>query len=51
MNVLIISHDTVGSRMAGPGIRYWELARVVAAQQRVTLIAPQPIDRVSPAFR
>lgn len=51
MNLLVVSHDTVGSRMAGPGIRYWELARAVAAHQRVTLIAPEPIDLESPAFR
>jgi glycosyltransferase involved in cell wall biosynthesis len=30
--------------MAGTGIRYWEMAHVLAAQQPVTLIAPQPID-------
>ncbi len=42
--VLIISHDVVGRRMAGPGIRYWEMARVLAARQPVTLIAPRTID-------
>ncbi len=42
--VLIISHDRIGSRMAGPGIRYWELAHTLAAQQPVTLIAPAPCD-------
>ncbi len=30
--------------MAGPGIRYWEMARALARQQPVTLLAPQPID-------
>jgi glycosyltransferase involved in cell wall biosynthesis/prefoldin subunit 5 len=48
--LLIISHDVVGSRMAGPGIRYWEMARVLATQQPVTLIAPQPIDIPAPGF-
>ncbi len=43
-HALIISHDVVGSRMAGPGIRYWEMARVLARQQPVTLVAPRPID-------
>ncbi len=47
-HLLIISHDVIGARMAGPGIRYWELAHVIAAHQPVTLIAPQPIDRASP---
>jgi glycosyltransferase involved in cell wall biosynthesis len=42
--LLIISHDVVGSRMAGPGIRAWETARVLAGRQPVTLVAPQPID-------
>lgn len=36
--------------MAGPGIRYWELARVLAAEHRVTLIAPQPITLHAPAL-
>jgi glycosyltransferase involved in cell wall biosynthesis len=38
--VLVISHDVVGSRMAGPGIRYWELARVLSRHFRVTLAIP-----------
>jgi glycosyltransferase involved in cell wall biosynthesis/archaellum component FlaC len=43
--VLFVSHDIVGSRMAGTGIRAWELARVLAAGgQTVRLVAPQPID-------
>ncbi len=44
MRLLIISHDVVGTRMAGPGIRYWELARALAPHHQVQLIAPQPID-------
>ncbi|NWG20306.1 MAG: glycosyl transferase family 1 [Chloroflexi bacterium] len=42
--LLIISHDAVGARMAGPGIRAWEMARALAVQQPVTLIAPASID-------
>jgi glycosyltransferase involved in cell wall biosynthesis len=49
--LLIISHDAIGSRMAGPGIRYWEIARALAAQQPVMLIAPHPIDLQPPAFK
>jgi len=30
--ILVISHDVVGSAMAGPGIRDAELARVLAAE-------------------
>lgn len=48
--ILIISHDVIGQRMAGPGIRYWEAARVLATHHPVTLIAPQPIDVSSTAF-
>ena len=39
-SVLIVSHDVVGARMAGPGIRYWELGRVLAQHCRVTLAVP-----------
>ncbi len=38
--LLIISHDVVGAQMAGPGIRYFHLARVLAQQQPVTLAVP-----------
>ncbi len=44
MRLLLVSHDVVGTRMAGPGIRYWELARALAPHHDVHLIAPQPID-------
>jgi glycosyltransferase involved in cell wall biosynthesis len=39
-HVLIISHDAVDLRMAGPGIRYWELARLLAQHVPVTLAVP-----------
>ncbi len=48
-SILIISHDVIGQRMAGPGIRMWELARVLARYLPVTLIAPKPIDLPLPA--
>ncbi len=37
---LIISHDVIDLRMAGPGIRNWELARVLAKHCAVTLAVP-----------
>ena len=43
-HVLIASHDVVGYRMAGPGIRYWELARVLSASCDVTLAVPWRSD-------
>jgi len=44
IRVLIASHDIVGPRMAGPGIRYWELARVLAASCDVGLAVPWRSD-------
>jgi hypothetical protein len=38
--ILIISHDVVGSQMAGPGIRYYHLARVLARHFEVVLAIP-----------
>ena len=40
MDVLIISHDVVGTQMAGPGIRYYHLARVLAQHGQVVLAVP-----------
>lgn len=44
-NVLIIANEVIGQRMAGPGIRAWEIARVLAEKEqgrafRVTLAVP-----------
>lgn len=38
--LLIISFDSVGPQMAGPGIRYLELARVLSEHAQVTIAAP-----------
>lgn len=47
--VLLFSHDVVGERMAGPAIRYWELAHQLAAGYEVTLAVPgRPVDRGQP---
>ncbi len=46
--ILIISHDIIGSRMAGTGIRYWELARVLAHVHDVTLDRTTTIDTAPP---
>ena len=42
--VLIVSHDVVASRMAGPGIRYWELARALSRDHQVLLACPNQTD-------
>lgn len=40
--VLILSHDKVGDKMAGPGIRYHYLAEILAEEFEVTLGAYNP---------
>lgn len=40
IHVLIVSHDRVGPTVAGPGIRYRELARVLSRHFDVTLAVP-----------
>ena len=49
--LLIISPDVVASNMAGPGIRYWELSRVLAKSSLVTLAVPAATDLVGDGFR
>jgi glycosyltransferase involved in cell wall biosynthesis len=49
--LLFISHDVVGSEMAGPGIRAAELARVLAGEHAVTLATPQPADMLPAGVR
>jgi glycosyltransferase involved in cell wall biosynthesis len=39
-HLLIISYDVVDTRMAGPGIRYWEMARALSKRLDVTLATP-----------
>jgi glycosyltransferase involved in cell wall biosynthesis len=42
---LIVSHDVVGPLMAGPGIRYWEIASALARRGlEVALAAPEGSD-------
>jgi hypothetical protein len=38
--ILLVSDDVVGVRMAGPGIRAWEMARVLARRFKVILAVP-----------
>ena len=45
----IIPNDTLGHNMAGPGIRDWELAHVLAQHLRVQLIFP-PMVKLDPAL-
>lgn len=40
-HVLLISQDVVGKQMAGPGVRYYNLARVLSREFDVVLAVPQ----------
>jgi glycosyltransferase involved in cell wall biosynthesis len=48
--ILIISHDVVDARMAGPGIRCWQFARVLSREFEVTLAVPQSTELASSGF-
>lgn len=49
--LLIISHDVVGTQMAGPGIRFYEFAKVLSNFLEVTLAAPNKVDIETENFR
>lgn len=42
--VLVISNDRVGTRMAGPAIRYFQFAKGLARRFDVTLVVPEAPD-------
>ena len=42
--ILIVSQHRVGTRMAGPAIRYYNFARELAKTHAVTLMVPAPAD-------
>jgi glycosyltransferase involved in cell wall biosynthesis len=49
--VLIVSHDVVGPLMAGPGVRYWEIASALARRGLdVALAAPEGSELGGAAF-
>jgi glycosyltransferase involved in cell wall biosynthesis len=48
--ILIVSTDIVGSAMAGPGIRAWEISRALASDHQVTLAVPRETDLVPQGF-
>ncbi len=50
MRLVLVCTDVVGASMAGPGIRYWELAHELAKRHDVTLVAPG-LDVASPTVR
>ena len=46
--LLVLAYDVIGERMAGPGIRSWELACAVAPSTPVTVASTYPLDRAAP---
>jgi hypothetical protein len=42
--ISLISYDIVGKKMAGPGIRFYEFAKVLARYMNVTLHTPNKVD-------
>lgn len=42
--VLIISHDVVGEHMAGPGIRYYHIGRVLSNEFNTVLAVPSDVS-------
>jgi glycosyltransferase involved in cell wall biosynthesis len=48
--ILVVSNDHVGSRMAGPGIRYLNFARELGREHDVTLVVPFETDLESSGF-
>lgn len=47
MRIVLVSHDVVGTKMAGPGIRAHELGRQIAREHDVTLLLPRETDLVA----
>lgn len=43
-HIVIISPDSIGSKMAGPGIRYWNLSKTLSKYFQVTLFTPNKCD-------
>lgn len=49
--LLILSNDIVSKKMAGPGLRYLEMARALSADLDVTLAVPGATDLEVPGLR
>ena len=49
--LLIVTHETIGPKMAGPGIRAWEMACALSEWFDVTLAAPGDPERQHPHVR
>jgi glycosyltransferase involved in cell wall biosynthesis len=45
--LLVIAYDKIGPRMAGPGVRSWEIAKALASDFDVTVASGTPIERTA----
>lgn len=45
--VLVMAYDRIGVRMAGPGIRSWEIAKALARDADVVVASSSPIERTA----
>ncbi len=50
IKIALVSNDKVGSVMAGPGIRYWELAKAFSSHFPTVLFVPDSCDMKSDSF-
>ncbi len=46
--VLVLAYDRIGERMAGPGVRSWEIACAIAKHAEVTIASETEIGRSHP---
>ena len=47
-NILLISNDVIGERMAGPGIRSWEFAKALSGSFQISLAVPKAVTLAAP---
>ena len=50
MNIAIVTLDTFGQKMAGPAIRVWEMARLLAADHAVSVYSFGAVNRGGDGF-
>ena len=49
-NVLVITGDTIGPRMAGPAIRAWKMAELLSADNNVALMTTTTLEPIDAPF-
>jgi len=51
LKICIISYDIIGKNMAGPGIRFYEFAKILSEYLDVTLLTPNKVDIDTEGFK